>query len=83
MKVPGVSFQDRGLRFKLTLVMLILLVCSMGIVFVPYYWGRESLKADLENSFLDLSNAIRVSVDELTAPASSDEARLRGYVESL
>jgi signal transduction histidine kinase len=83
MRVAGSSIQDRGLRFKLTLMMLVLLVCSMGIVFVPYYWGRESLKADLEKSFLDLSNAIRVSVDELTAPAPSDEARLQGYVESL
>ncbi len=83
MTVSGLSIRDRGLRFKLTLVMLILLVSSMGIVFVPYYWGRESLRADLEESFLDLSNAIRVSVDELTAPDSSDEARLRDYVESL
>ncbi|MGA7104291.1 MAG: ATP-binding protein [Candidatus Deferrimicrobiaceae bacterium] len=75
--------KDRGLRFKLTMIMLILLVCSMGIVFFPYYFGLESLKEDLEKSFLDLSNAIQVSVDQLTAPASSEEDRLRGYVESL
>jgi len=83
MRIPGSSIQDRGLRFKLTVMILVLLVCSMGIVFVPYYWGRETLRADLEKSFLDLSNAIRVSVDELTTPSSSDEASLRGYVESL
>ena len=75
--------RDRGLRFKLTMVMLILLVCSMGIVFIPYYWGRENLKADLEKSFLELSNAIRVSVDQLTAPSTSDEDRLQDYVKSL
>ena len=75
--------RDRGLRFRLTGVMLVLLVCSMGIVFIPYYWGRENLKADLERSFLDLSNAIRVSVDQFTAPATSGEDRLRDYVESL
>ena len=83
MRIPGLSIQDRGLRFKLMMVMLILLFCSMGIVFIPYYFGRDRLKEDLEKSFLDLSNAIRVSVDELTAPASSDEASLRDYVESL
>lgn len=83
MEIPGSLFQDRGLRYKLTVVMMVLLVCTMGIVLVPYYWGRENLKTELENSFLDLSNAIRVSVDELTAPASSDEARLQSYVESL
>jgi len=83
MGIAWSSIRDRGLRYKLTLVMLTLLVCSMGIVFVPYYWGHESLKEELENSFLDLSNAIRVSVDELTAPAPSDEARLKSYVESL
>src|SRR3990172_3667733 len=75
--------QDRGLRFKLTMVMLILLVCSMGIVFIPYYWGQETLKADLEKSFLDLSNAIQVSVGQLTAPAASEEDRLQDYVKSL
>jgi signal transduction histidine kinase len=75
--------RDRGLRFKLTMVMLILLACSMGIVFIPYYWGRESLKSDLEKSFLDLSNAIQVSVDQLTAPSTPGEDRLQEYVKSL
>lgn len=83
MKGFGQWIRDRGLRFRLTMVMLILLVCSMGIVFIPYYWGRENLKADLERSFLDLSNAIRVSVDQFTAPAASEKDRLREYVESL
>ena len=83
MKFPRFSIADRGLQFKLTMVMMILLVCSMGSVFIPYYFGRESLKNDLEESFLELSNAIRVSIDQLTAPAASDEDRLRGYVESL
>jgi signal transduction histidine kinase len=83
MRFPSLSISDRGLQFKLTMVMLILLACSMGSVFIPYYFGRESLKRDLEESFLELSNAIRVSIDQLTAPAASEEDRLRGYVESL
>ncbi|MGE5663219.1 MAG: ATP-binding protein [Deltaproteobacteria bacterium] len=83
MKFPHLSIRDRGLQFKLTIVMIILFACTLGSVFIPYVWGRESLKNDLEKSFLDLSNAIRVSVDQLTAPAASDEDRLRGYVDSL
>ena len=83
MRFPRISIADRGLQFKLTMVMLILLACSMGSVFLPYYFGRESLKNDLEESFLELSNAIRVSIDQLTAPAASEEDRLHGYVESL
>src|SRR5512145_2098694 len=83
MRFPRLSIADRGLQFKLTIVMLILFACTMGSVFIPYFWGHESLKSDLEKSFLDLSNAIRVSVDQLTAPAASEEDRLRGYVESL
>ena len=83
MPFPRFSIADRGLQFKLTMVMLILLACSMGSVFLPYYFGRESLKRDLEESFLELSNAIRVSIDQLTAPAASEEDRLRGYIESL
>lgn len=83
MKFPRFSISDRGLQFKLTMVMMILMACSMGSVFIPHYFGKESLKHDLEESFLELSNAIRVSIDQLTAPAASEEDRLRGYVESL
>lgn len=83
MRIRRLSLADRGLQFKLTMVMLILLVCSLGSVFIPYYAGREGLKRDIEESFLELSNAIRVSVDQLTDPAASDEDRLRNYVESL
>lgn len=83
MRISVISIADRGLQFKLTMVMLILLACSMGSVFLPYYFGRESLKNDLEESFLELSNAIRVSIDQLTAPAASEKDRLHGYVESL
>ncbi|HEY3490354.1 MAG TPA: ATP-binding protein [Candidatus Deferrimicrobiaceae bacterium] len=77
------SLRDRGLQFKLTMVMFILFACTMSAVVVPYYWGRESLKQDLEKSFLELSNAIRVSVDQLTAPEETEQDRLRGYVEGL
>ncbi len=83
MRFRSLSLADQGLRFKLTMVMLILMVCSMGSVFLPYYLGRESLKNDLEESFLELSNAIRVSIDQLTSPATSEEDRLHTYVESL
>ena len=83
MRFPGVPIADRGLQFKLTMVMLILMACSMGSVFLPYYFGRESLKNDLEESFLELSNAIRVSIEQLTAPATSEKDRLLGYIESL
>lgn len=76
-------YRDRGLLFRLLVVMMVLFACSLGSVFIPYHLGRENLKDDLEKSFLDLSNAIRVSVDQLTAPAESEEDRLHKYVESL
>src|SRR3990172_3809520 len=81
--VPSPVDRRPGASVQAHLDMLILLACSMGSVFIPYYFGRESLKLDLEDSFLELSNAIRVSIDQLTAPAASEEDRLRGYVESL
>ncbi len=83
MRFPGIPLRDRGLQFKLTMVMLILFACSLGSVLLPYLWGRESLKKDLENSFLELSNAISVSVDQLTTPGTSEEDKLYHYVESL
>ncbi|MGE5188782.1 MAG: ATP-binding protein [Gemmatimonadota bacterium] len=83
MKFPRLSVRDRGLQFKLAIVMLILFACTLASILIPYSFGRESLKSDLEKSFLDLSNAIRVSVDQMTAPEGSEEDRLRGYVDSL
>ncbi len=82
-RLPGTPLRDRGLQFKLSLVMLILFVCSLASVFIPYAVGREALRKEIEKSFLDLSNAISVSVDQLTTTGSSEEDRLRHYVESL
>jgi signal transduction histidine kinase len=82
MKI-GTQFRDRGLQFKLTMVMLILFACSIGAVYIPYYLGRETLKKELEESFLELSNAISVSVDQMTAPGDSELDRLNRYVELL
>jgi signal transduction histidine kinase len=65
------------------MVMLILFACSLGSVYIPYHLGRESLKKELEGSFLELSNAISVSVDQMTAPGDSEQDRLLRYVESL
>ena len=85
MKFSGIPLRDRGLQFKLTMVMLILLACSLGSVLIPYLWGREALQRDIEKSFLELSNALSVSVDQLTTEASdaSEEDRLYHYVASL
>ena len=83
MKYPGIRLSDRGLQFKLTMVMLILFACSLLSVYIPYLFGRDALKRDLEKSFLELSNAISVSVDQLTTTEASDQDRLYHYVESL
>jgi len=83
MKFQGIPWRDRGLQFKLTMVMLILFACSIGSVYIPYLFGRDALKKDLEKSFLELSNAISVSVDQLTTEETSDQDRLYHYVESL
>ena len=83
MKIFGIPLRDRGLQFKLTMVMLILFACSLVSVYIPYMFGREALKRDLEKSFLELSNAISVSVDQLTATETSEEDRLYHYVASL
>src|SRR4030042_4568346 len=83
MKFQGIPLRDRGLQFKLTMVMLILFACSLGAVYIPYLFGRDALKRDIENSVLYLSNASSISVDQLTTPGVSDAERLYHYVESL
>ena len=75
--------RDRSLRFKLTLIMLILFVFSLAAVYIPHYLGRERLKKEIEKSFLELSNAISVSVEQLTTTGLSEEDRLQHYVDSL
>ncbi|MBW6505053.1 hypothetical protein K0B90_12405 [bacterium] len=62
MKFPGIPLRDRGLQFKLTMVMLILFACSIGSVYIPYIFGRDVLKRDLENSFLELSSVVERAV---------------------
>lgn len=85
MKLPLTDppLRDRGLRFKLSLIMLVLFVFSLGSVFVPHYMGREALRREIEKSFLELSNAISVSVEQLTTTGLSEEDRLQHYVASL
>jgi signal transduction histidine kinase len=85
MKLPLTAppLRDRGLRFKLSLIMLVLFVFSLGSVFVPHYMGREALRREIEKSFLELSTAISVSVEQLTTTGLSEQDRLQHYVESL
>ena len=75
--------RDRSLRFKLTLIMLILFVFSLASVFIPALSGQGGLKKEIEKSFLELSNAISVSVEQLTTTGLSEEDRLQHYVDSL
>jgi signal transduction histidine kinase len=79
-----IPYRDHGLKVKLAFVMLILFACSLAAVVVPYFLGRESLRHDIEKGFLEFSDALRVSVDQLASPpAENEEARLKKYVESL
>jgi len=41
----------------------------LGSVYIPYHLAGVA-EAELEESFLELSNAISVSVDQMTAPAT-------------
>ncbi len=81
--LTGLPLRDRGLRFKLSLIMLVLFLFSLGSVFIPYYTGREALRREIEKSFLELSTAISVSVEQLTTTGLSEEDRLQYYVASL
>lgn len=76
-------FENRSLKTKLLLMMLFLSFLSLGILFILYTRSEKALIERIEKHTLDLSTAIQISVEELTTYGSTDEARLREYLNRL
>lgn len=75
-------FRSFSLRTQLLLILLFLLVMSISSLTIIYSRSEEMLLEKLGDNIDDLTNAIRISVEELSAKGDSTE-RLKGYVAML
>lgn len=77
------AFQRLHLTTKVLLMMGALTVLSLGSVFLFYIYNERVLIEEITANVNDLSSAIQVSVEELTSQESTNEGRLRDYVNRL
>lgn len=75
-------FRSFSLRTQLLLILLFLLVMSISSLTVMYWRSEEMLVDKLADNIDDLTNAIRISVEELSARGDSTQ-RLKSYVAML
>ena len=76
-------FDNLRLRTKLLVMMLFLSLLSLVMLFTIYSHGERTLMKEIEQHTIDLTTAIKMSVEELTSQEQTDEARLRDYVQQL
>ncbi|TAK06552.1 MAG: HAMP domain-containing protein [Candidatus Manganitrophaceae bacterium] len=77
-------FLDRiNLTSKLVLMMLLLSLLSLVISYIYNVRSENDFIRKVEDNIGDLSTAIKISVEELTSTAPTDEARLADYVNRL
>lgn len=72
-----------SLNMKLILIMLFLSFILISILLLIYSQSEQSLMVELENQTRELTKAIAVGVEEVTASGATDEARLSNYLNSL
>ena len=75
-------FRSFSLRTQLLLILLFLLVMSISSLTIIYSRSEEMLIDTLADNIDDLTNAIRISVEELSARGDSTQ-RLKSYVAML
>ena len=76
-------FENLRLRTKLVAIMLGLLLLSLASLFFFYWQAERRLVAQVERHTMDLSTAIKVSVEQLASKGRTKEARLQDYVKRL
>ncbi len=88
MKWPVISrlrspFLNLSLNKKLVLMMLFLSSVLLSILLFLYWHSEKVLLNELGNQTAELSKAIQVGVEEVTASGTTDETRLAQYLKSL
>lgn len=76
-------FLNLSLNKKLVFMMLFLSFVLLSILLFLYWQSEKVLLTELGNQTAELSKAIQVGVEEVTASGSTDETRLAQYLQSL
>lgn len=76
-------FLNLSLNKKLVLMMLFLSSVLLSILVFLYWQSEKILLNELGNQTAELSKAIQVGVEEVTAMGFTDETRLAQYLKSL
>jgi signal transduction histidine kinase len=76
-------FLNLSLNKKLILMMLFLSSVLLSILLFLYWQSEKVLLNELGNQTAELSKAIQVGVEEVTASGTTDETRLAQYLKSL
>lgn len=82
-RFPSTALRGLHLTTKLLLMMGVLTLLSIGSLFAFYAYNERFLIQEVMESVNDLSSAIQISVEELSSRESTDEGRLRDYVNRL
>ncbi|MCX8070715.1 MAG: ATP-binding protein [Thermodesulfovibrionales bacterium] len=74
---------SNSLNTRLVIIMLFLSFIMISALLIIYSRSEKALSAEIERQTSDLTKAIQIGVEEVTATGSSDEARLANYLNSL
>ncbi|BCB97379.1 two-component sensor histidine kinase [Dissulfurispira thermophila] len=72
-----------SLNKKLIIIMLFLSFILISVLLLLYSQSERTLFKELERQTIELTKAIQIGVEEVTASGSTDEARLSKYLKEL
>jgi nitrogen fixation/metabolism regulation signal transduction histidine kinase len=72
-----------SLNMRLILIMLFLSFILISVLMFLYSQSEQALFRELERQTMELTKAIQVGVEEVTASGATDEARLSKYLKEL
>jgi signal transduction histidine kinase len=79
----SVKYKELGLRGQLLIVMLFLTLVTMTSLAYIHQRTEEKIFNLVEDQIDDLTKAIEISVEQITAEGKTDEARLFNYIARL
>lgn len=76
-------FSNLSLNRKLIFIMLFLSFILISALLFLYSYSEQALFHELERQTKELTQAIQIGVEEVTASGTTDEARLSNYLKDL
>lgn len=77
------AFYGSSLNVRLIIIMLFLSFIMITALLIIYSSSERALSREIERQTADLTKAIQIGVEEVTASGLTDEARLANYLKEL